>query len=45
MGQGVKDVVYTFLLGVIGKLGTPQIAIDKLNAEFAEIMKEADIIQ
>jgi tripartite-type tricarboxylate transporter receptor subunit TctC len=45
MGQGIKDFDYAFLLGVIGRPGTPQIAIDKLNTEFAEIMKEADIIQ
>jgi tripartite-type tricarboxylate transporter receptor subunit TctC len=45
MGQGIKDFDYAFLLGVIGKPGTPQTAIDKLNTEFSEIMKEADIIQ
>jgi tripartite-type tricarboxylate transporter receptor subunit TctC len=45
MGQDIKDFDYAFLLGVIGKPGTPQVAIDKLNFEFAEIMKEPDMIQ
>jgi tripartite-type tricarboxylate transporter receptor subunit TctC len=45
MGQGIKDFDYAFLLGVIGKPGTPQSVVDKLNVEFAEIMKEPDIIQ
>jgi tripartite-type tricarboxylate transporter receptor subunit TctC len=45
MGQDIKDFDYAFLLGVIGKPGTPQIAIDKLNNEIAEIVKEPDMIQ
>jgi tripartite-type tricarboxylate transporter receptor subunit TctC len=44
MGQDIKDFDYAFLLGVIGKPGTPQIAIDKLNNEIAEIVKEPDMI-